>query len=420
MESASSIQLAVLDDDPIFLEYISAMLGHDGDMEITQASDGGQLLDALKADAIDCVLVDYNLGAENGLNVAETIRATIPNPPPIVMLTGGGSERTAVKAFRSGFSDYVSKRDLNKHELVTAIRTAVGTRKKAQSETIEADRIRKSLQFDNVTGLYSAQFMRERLGEFTGRGAPSTFGVLFIRLCNLAKIRASLGHVAGDRLLHNFAQRLNLATRAGDLCGSLGDDGFLYLIDHDVDTRAISNRCRQLAQELTVEVNLDRSVVQLIPAIGAAISPANGTDPRALIQAAQQALDAAAANGEPFGTAFDEAASSVAGSRQLNAPISPAQNRTEPSLIKERDERRAERRQRVLKRGTMFLRKGDAVIDCTVRNISDSGALLRVDIYFAAPDTFDLLVVGSGSKRAVETKWQSGNDIGVQFLADSE
>ncbi|MEC5289857.1 diguanylate cyclase [Aurantimonas sp. C2-6-R+9] len=249
MESASSIQLAVLDDDPIFLEYISAMLGHDGDMEITQTSDGPQLLRALKGDPIDCVLVDYNLGTENGLNIAEAIRATIPNAPPIVMLTGGGSERTAVKAFRSGFSDYVSKRDLNKHELVTAIRSAVGTRKKAQSETIEADLIKKRLQFDNVTGLYGAQFMQERLGEFTGRGAPSAFGVVLIKLRNLAQIRASLGHIAGDRLLHNFAKRLNLATHAGDLCGSLGDDGFLYLIDRDVNARAISQCCRRLAQE---------------------------------------------------------------------------------------------------------------------------------------------------------------------------
>ncbi len=420
MESASSIRLAVLDDDPIFLEYISAMLGHDGDMEVTQASDGPQLLRALMADPIDCVVVDYNLGAENGLNIAETIRATIPNAPPIVMLTGGGSERTAVKAFRSGFSDYVSKRDLNKHELVTAIRAAVGTRKKAQSETIEAERIKKSLQFDNVTGLYSAQFMQERLGEFTSRSPPSTFGVLLIKLRNLAKIRASLGHVAGDRLLRDFAKRLNLVTSAGDLCGSFGDDGFLYLVDRDVDARSISERCHQLVRELTHQVNLDRSVVQFIPAIGAAMSPANGTDPGTLIQAAQQALDKAAANEEPFGTAFAETASSVEASSQLDASGSPERNRTEPSLIKERDERRAERRQRVFKRGTMFLRKGDAVIDCTVRNISASGALLRVDTYFAAPDRFDLLVVGSGSKRAVETKWQSGNDIGVQFLEGSE
>jgi len=418
MESASSIQLAVLDDDPIFLEYISAMLGHGGDMEITQASNGQQLLRALKAGPMDCVLVDYNLGAENGLNIAETIRATIPNAPPIVMLTGGGSERTAVKAFRSGFSDYVSKRDLNKHELVTAIRSAVGTRKKAQSETIEADLIKKRLQFDNVTGLYGAQFMQERLGEFTGRRAPSAFGIVLIKLRNLAQIRASLGHIAGDRLLHNFAKRLNLATHAGDLCGSLDDDGFLYLIDRDVDARTISECCRRLAQELTLEVNLDRSVVQIIPAIGAAMAPADGTDPVALIQAAQQALDTAAANGKPFGTAFAEAAAAVGASSQPDA--SPERDRAEPSLINERDERRAERRQRVFKRGTMYLRQGDAVIDCTVRNLSAAGALLRVDIYFAAPDRFDLLVVGSGNKRAVETKWQSGNDIGVQFLKGSE
>jgi DNA-binding response OmpR family regulator len=53
-------------------------------------------------------VVGHNLPDGPGLDVLDTLRAHDPTLP-IVMLTGQGSEETAIEAFRHGASDYVVK-----------------------------------------------------------------------------------------------------------------------------------------------------------------------------------------------------------------------------------------------------------------------------------------------------------------------
>ena len=53
-------------------------------------------------------VVDHNLSDGHGLQVLDALRATDPTMP-ILMLTGQGSEESAVEAFRHGASDYVVK-----------------------------------------------------------------------------------------------------------------------------------------------------------------------------------------------------------------------------------------------------------------------------------------------------------------------
>ena len=74
-----------------------------------------------------------------------------------------------------------------------------------------------------------------------------------------------------------------------------------------------------------------------------------------------------------------------------------------------------ERRQRVLKRGQILAQGFSSAIDCTIRDLNSSGARLRVDSYYTAPDEFQLRFQG-GTQRAVRVRWQIGNDIGVQFV----
>jgi DNA-binding response OmpR family regulator len=53
-------------------------------------------------------VVDHNLADGHGMHVLDTLRAHDPMLP-IVMLTGQGSEESAIEAFRHGASDYVVK-----------------------------------------------------------------------------------------------------------------------------------------------------------------------------------------------------------------------------------------------------------------------------------------------------------------------
>lgn len=82
----------------------------------------------------------------------------------------------------------------------------------------------------------------------------------------------------------------------------------------------------------------------------------------------------------------------------------------------EEDQRRAPRR-RVLKSGVVAYNDRHATLPCTVRDISATGARVRVDGSISAPDTFELLIPIDGLEANCEAAWRKGNEVGVRFLA---
>jgi hypothetical protein len=77
------------------------------------------------------------------------------------------------------------------------------------------------------------------------------------------------------------------------------------------------------------------------------------------------------------------------------------------------DEHRIAARRRVLKAGSISF--GGAAIDCTVRNISDTGAALEVVTPLFIPDRFKLIVPSDGLNRPCHIVWRRERRIGVTF-----
>ena len=77
------------------------------------------------------------------------------------------------------------------------------------------------------------------------------------------------------------------------------------------------------------------------------------------------------------------------------------------------DEHRIHPRLRTLKSGKIVFNQKSSVLDCTIRNLSRSGACLQVVDPTGAPQNFDLLV--GGVSRACQISWRSGTRIGVIF-----
>ena len=75
----------------------------------------------------DVLLLDYQLGAADGLAWLRTYRR-VSGFPPVVFLTGAGSEEIAVQALKLGASDYLRKHDLSKARLIEAVNTALEER----------------------------------------------------------------------------------------------------------------------------------------------------------------------------------------------------------------------------------------------------------------------------------------------------
>ena len=81
------------------------------------------------------------------------------------------------------------------------------------------------------------------------------------------------------------------------------------------------------------------------------------------------------------------------------------------------EEHRRSPRQRVLKSGRIIYGGGSIVVDCTIRNLSETGARLQVPTSVAIPDRFEFAEGTPGTRRAATVVWRKGALIGIRFAA---
>src|SRR4026208_2335112 len=74
-------------------------------------------------------------------------------------------------------------------------------------------------------------------------------------------------------------------------------------------------------------------------------------------------------------------------------------------------------RRRVLKAGIIAFNDRHSTLPCTVRDLSDTGARLRLTGSVNAPDTFELIIELDGLEAPCKVVRRNGNDIAVRFLS---
>lgn len=105
MKQVTRILLA--DDDPVLRKLLPLQLSVD-DFEFSTVADGQEVLNALREDDFDVVLLDVNLPKISGLEILAKIQPD-ENSPEIIMLTADSSLQTGIEAMRRGAFDYITK-----------------------------------------------------------------------------------------------------------------------------------------------------------------------------------------------------------------------------------------------------------------------------------------------------------------------
>jgi len=80
------------------------------------------------------------------------------------------------------------------------------------------------------------------------------------------------------------------------------------------------------------------------------------------------------------------------------------------------EERRGAQRHRTLKGGSIVFNEGRSAIDCTVRNLSEIGANLRVTSVVGIPDEF-ILQMSDKTTRDCRVSWRKATELGVAFVS---
>ncbi|MEU6485617.1 bifunctional diguanylate cyclase/phosphodiesterase [Streptomyces sp. NPDC046887] len=145
---------------------------------------------------------------------------------------------------------------------------------------------------DPLTGLPNRQWLLERtwsaLEEAEGEGLRAA--LVLIDLDRFRSVNDTLGHLAGDRLLLQIADRLQHALPRGAEAARLGGDEFAVLLPVADSTTSAQRIARQLVGDLSSPLDLDGLTLVLEASAGVAVFPDHALDAEGLLQRADVAM----------------------------------------------------------------------------------------------------------------------------------
>jgi two-component system chemotaxis response regulator CheY len=82
-------------------------------------------------------------------------------------------------------------------------------------------------------------------------------------------------------------------------------------------------------------------------------------------------------------------------------------------------EKRTSPRRKSFLRGIIYFDKDPISVECTVRNISETGARIKLANHLPRAGAFNLTIPISGKKYKGKIQWQLSDEIGVEFASNS-
>ncbi len=132
------INVLVVEDEADIQQLVSYNLIRAG-FHVTCADNGEEAMERLRAEEIDCVLLDLMLPGMSGIDVCTAIRkveSSSDRALPIIMLTAKGEEEDVVAGLECGADDYITK-PFSPKVLVARIKAVVKRAVSGQTESIE-------------------------------------------------------------------------------------------------------------------------------------------------------------------------------------------------------------------------------------------------------------------------------------------
>ena len=201
------IKILLVDDDEedniITREILSEI--ENWRVDVTWVAKYDTALEVIENSQFDVCLVDYHLGARNGL---ELISEVIDNgcKTPMILLTGQGDREVDIQAMEAGAADYMVKSRIDPLLLERSIRYSIQRRQEQEAkETLE----QQLLQFQKM----------ESIGRLAG-GVAHELNNLLTPIIGYTQLLLTQPAV-GDQQRSNLEQIDRAATRASNLVRQL-------------------------------------------------------------------------------------------------------------------------------------------------------------------------------------------------------
>jgi len=287
------MKILIAEDDPVsrrILEEFLRKWGHQV-VAVTNGADAWALLEA--EDSPRMAILDWMMPEIEGVEICRRVRALSDRAYTfLVLLTAHGQKHSLLSGLKAGADDYLSK-PFNAEEL--GARLQVGERiLRVQDELIAArDALHFQATHDLLTGISSRGAAMDFLTRELARGfrEQRTVGVVLSDIDHFKRVNDTYGHVTGDMVLQEAAQRMLKCTRSYDCVGRYGGEEFLIVFPSSSEDCAARQAERIRRSVESVPVRLSDSQISMTASFGVAASdPSKLQDPVELLRSADSAL----------------------------------------------------------------------------------------------------------------------------------
>jgi two-component system nitrogen regulation response regulator NtrX len=162
-------RILIVDDEEAVRSSLRMIFDYEG-YEVVLAANGPAGLKMAEQEAPDLVILDIKMPQMDGLEVLKRLKAEEPSPP-VVILSGHGTVKTAVEAVKLGAFDFIEKPPDSDRMLIVA-RNALG-----QKRLVDENR-RLKLSFDDRYRMIGRSPSLEKVWDAIRRAAPTNATVL--------------------------------------------------------------------------------------------------------------------------------------------------------------------------------------------------------------------------------------------------
>jgi diguanylate cyclase (GGDEF)-like protein len=287
-ERLATTRVLVVDDDPVVLDVIRALL-EVRELEVATLTDPLRFWETLEQVAPELLILDVDLPGINGPELCRTVR----NDPrwsrlAVIFATAHTDPATIEEVFNAGADDFLAKPIVGP-ELIARVANRLERVRlyRAQAET------------DGLTGLFNRAKADEGLAQLTmladRHAEPVSLAMLDIDRFKLVNDRQ--GHAAGDSALRRLGEYLRRDFRGNDVAGRWGGEEFvigMYAMTREDGVRRLTDLLERFCEE---QFTGSAGTFQVSFSAGVAEYPRDAGDLDLLLRSADETLYCAKASG---------------------------------------------------------------------------------------------------------------------------
>jgi diguanylate cyclase (GGDEF)-like protein/PAS domain S-box-containing protein len=156
----------------------------------------------------------------------------------------------------------------------------------------DEEKIRYQANFDALTGLPNRSLLTDRLSQaiLSANRENWKLTLLFIDLDQFKVVNDTFGHVMGDELLQQVAERIRKCVREADTVARFGGDEFVILMQDVLDLDAAALVASKVIAEVTRSFTLYEREIYIGASVGITVYPDDANTPDALLRNADMAM----------------------------------------------------------------------------------------------------------------------------------